>query len=66
MFSINSEDFLNDPLSFGFNIAKQICIFLTFKDLSDVKRTQFFGHIIFSRSRRTREEKVNRECDKVQ
>jgi hypothetical protein len=28
MFSIDSRDFLNDPLSFGFNTAKQICLFL--------------------------------------
>jgi hypothetical protein len=28
MFSIDFGDFLNNPLSFGFNIAKQICLFL--------------------------------------
>jgi hypothetical protein len=28
MFSIDSWDFLNDLLSFGFNTAKQICLFL--------------------------------------
>jgi hypothetical protein len=33
MFSIDSEDFLNDPLLFGFNTVKNICLFLTFMDL---------------------------------
>jgi hypothetical protein len=28
MFSIDSVDFLNDPLSFGFNTTKQISLFL--------------------------------------
>jgi hypothetical protein len=28
MFSIDSKDFLNDPLLFGFNTAKQNCLFL--------------------------------------
>jgi hypothetical protein len=28
MFSIDSGDFLNDPLSFDFNTVKQICLFL--------------------------------------
>jgi hypothetical protein len=27
MFSIDSRDFLNDPLSFGFNTTKQIFVF---------------------------------------
>jgi hypothetical protein len=50
MFSIDFEDFLNNPLSFGFNIVKQIFLFLqyfTFGDLSDVKRTQSFCHFIY-------------------
>jgi hypothetical protein len=28
MFSIDSGDFINDPLLFGFNTEKQICLFL--------------------------------------
>jgi hypothetical protein len=28
MFSIESRDFLNNPLSFGFNTVKQILLFL--------------------------------------
>jgi hypothetical protein len=42
MFSIDSGDFLSDPLSFSFNTTKQICLFLhvlTFRDLPDVKWT---------------------------
>jgi hypothetical protein len=27
MFSVDSGDFINDPLSFGFNIVQQICLF---------------------------------------
>jgi hypothetical protein len=51
MFSIDSGDFQNDPLSFGFNTMKQIFLFLhvfTFRDLPNVKRKQTFCHIIFS------------------
>jgi hypothetical protein len=50
MFSIDSKDFLNDPLSFGFNTVKQIFLLLhvlTFRDLPNVKRTQSFCHVIF-------------------
>jgi hypothetical protein len=47
MFFIDSRDFLNYLLSFGFSTAKQICLFLTFKDLLDVKWTQTFCHLIF-------------------
>jgi hypothetical protein len=49
MFSIDFGDFLNDPLSYGFNTSKQILLFLhvlTFRDLSGVKWTQSFYHVI--------------------
>jgi hypothetical protein len=48
MFSIDSGDFLNDPLSFGFNTTKHIFLVLIFMELLDVKRTQTFFHVIFS------------------
>jgi hypothetical protein len=54
MFFIGSGDFLNNLISFGFNTSKQIFffyMFLTFKDLPDVKRTQSFCHVIFLRNR---------------
>jgi hypothetical protein len=52
MISIDYGDFLNDPLCFGYDTAKQICMFSTFRDLPDVKRTQTFCHIIFLGNRR--------------
>jgi hypothetical protein len=50
MFSTDSNNFLNEPLSFGFNTAKQIFLFLHVSDFqgpSDVKQNQYFCHIIF-------------------
>jgi hypothetical protein len=55
MFSIDSRDFINDPLSFGFDTEKQICLFcmfVTFRDLPNVKRNQPSCHVIFLGNRR--------------
>jgi hypothetical protein len=35
--------------------------FFTFKDLTDIKQTQYFCHVILSVNRRTGEEEVNGE-----
>jgi hypothetical protein len=40
MFSIDSVDFLNDPLSFGFNTTKQISLFLHVFDFQGPPRHQ--------------------------
>jgi hypothetical protein len=58
MFFIDFGDFLNNHLSFDFSIAKHICLFLHVfhLDLSDIKRTQSFCHVIFSRNIRPWEE----------
>jgi hypothetical protein len=49
MFFINSRDFVNNSLSFDFNIAKHICLFLHvfYFDLSNIKRTQSFAMSFF-------------------
>jgi hypothetical protein len=70
MFSIESRDFLNNLLSFGFNTVKQIficfCMFLTFRDLPYVKRTKYFCHVIFSGNRGKWEEEFNGERHEAQ
>jgi hypothetical protein len=40
MFSIYSKDFLNDPLSYGFNTVKQIFLFLHVFDFQESSRRQ--------------------------
>jgi hypothetical protein len=47
MFSIEFGDFLNNSLSFGFNIEKKIFLFLHVFDFPgpSVKRTQYFCRI---------------------
>jgi hypothetical protein len=56
MSSISFGYFLNNLLSFGFNTPKKISlflhVFLTFRDLQDVKWTQTFCHIIYSGNRK--------------
>jgi hypothetical protein len=47
MFCIDSGDFLNDLVSFGFNSAKQIFLFLTFTYLLYVKPTNHFATSFF-------------------
>jgi hypothetical protein len=67
--STNSGDFLNDPLSFVFNTSKQIFLFLhvfTFRDLLDVKQTQYFCQVIFLGNWRPWEEEVNKGRKKVE
>jgi hypothetical protein len=56
------RDFPNNCLYFGFNFAEQeiiFCIFLSCRDRSDVKQTQSFRYIIFSRKQSTWEAEVN-------
>jgi hypothetical protein len=62
MFSIKSNDFLNNLLSFDLTLQSRFscfCIFLTLRDLSNVKWTKYFCHIIFLGNRRSWEEVVN-------
>jgi hypothetical protein len=69
MFSIDSEDFLNDPLSFAFNTAKQFCLFLHvfyFQGPSGPQTDPIFSLHHFLGNRRPWEEEVNRKCDKVE
>jgi hypothetical protein len=69
LFAIGSEGFPNNPLSFGFNTAKQISLFLhvlTFRDLPVVKRIQKICHIIFSGNTINGEEEVNEGHDEAQ
>jgi hypothetical protein len=41
-------------------------MFLSFRDLLDVKRTQTFCHVIFLKNKRAREEEVNVGCHEGQ
>jgi hypothetical protein len=67
--SIDSWDFLNDPLSFGFSTAKQIFLFLHVFEFQGPSRCQtdtiFLPHH-FLGNRRTGKEAVNRECHEAQ
>jgi hypothetical protein len=51
MFSIDSEDFINDSfhlvLTLRSRFACFFCMFLAFRDLPDVKGTQTFYHVTF-------------------
>jgi hypothetical protein len=69
MFSIDSRDFLNNPLSFAFNIAKQIWLFLHVFDFQGPSERQTYPIFLlrnFLANRRPWEEEVNRERDKVE
>jgi hypothetical protein len=61
-FFTESQDFLNNSLYFGFNYVVQktliLRVFFSFKDLSDVKRTQSFFHVSFLRNQRSWEEDI--------
>jgi hypothetical protein len=51
MFYIVSMNFLSDPLYFDFNSGELnsfFFVFLSFRNLSNIKRIQFFWYIIFS------------------
>jgi hypothetical protein len=56
LFAIDFGGFLNDPLSFGFNTAKQIFLYLHVFDFQGPFERQTFCHILFSGNRRPWEE----------
>jgi hypothetical protein len=62
MFAIDFGDFLNNPLSFNFNTAKQICLFLTSRDLLNVKPNPKILPPHFFREIEDREKKSTRDA----